>query len=50
MSSTITPVLGEATMQELRESLQGDVALPNEDAYAEQHRYGTEHTTADGRH
>ena len=35
MSSTITPVLGEATIQELRESLQGDVVLPNEDAYAE---------------
>ena len=35
MSSTITPVLGEATIQELRESLQGDVVLPNDDAYAE---------------
>ncbi len=33
MSTTITPVLGEATIQELRESLQGDVVLPGEDAY-----------------
>ncbi len=35
MSYTITPVLGEATIQELRESLQGDIVLPGEDAYAE---------------
>ena len=35
MSSTITPVLGEATIQELRESLQGDLVLPSDDAYAD---------------
>ncbi len=35
MSHTIAPVLGEATIQELRESLHGQIVLPGEDAYAE---------------
>jgi FAD/FMN-containing dehydrogenase len=35
MSYTITPVLGEATIQELRESLQGRIVLPGEDAYTD---------------
>ena len=35
MSHTIAPVLGEATIQELRESVRGDVVTPADDAYAE---------------
>ena len=35
MSHTIAPVLGEATIQELRESLQGEIVLPGDDVYAE---------------
>src|SRR3954454_17769113 len=32
---TITPVLGEATVQELRESVRGEIVTPNESGYAE---------------
>jgi FAD/FMN-containing dehydrogenase len=35
MSHTITPVLGEATIQELRESVRGEVVTPADDGYAE---------------
>jgi FAD/FMN-containing dehydrogenase len=35
MSHTIAPVLGEATIQELRESVRGDVVTPADDGYAE---------------
>jgi FAD/FMN-containing dehydrogenase len=35
MSSTLTPVLGEATVQELRESIHGSVLRPDDDGYAE---------------
>ena len=35
MSATIAPVLGEATMQELREAIHGRVLRPDDDGYAE---------------
>jgi FAD/FMN-containing dehydrogenase len=35
MSQTIEPVLGEATVQELREAIRGAVITPADDAYAE---------------
>jgi hypothetical protein len=35
MSHTITPVLGEATIQELRESVRGEVVTSTDDGYAE---------------
>src|SRR5436190_2185978 len=35
MSQTIAPVLGEATIQELREVVQGEVITPAEDGYVE---------------
>src|SRR5438270_1831968 len=35
MSTTITPVLGDATVQELREAIRGSVVRPDDDAYAE---------------
>lgn len=35
MSSTIAPVLGEATVQELREAIHGRVLRPDDDGYAE---------------
>ena len=35
MSTTITPVLGEATVQELRESIHGGVLRPDDDGYLE---------------
>jgi FAD/FMN-containing dehydrogenase len=35
MSTTITPVLGEATVQELREAIHGGVLRPDDDGYAE---------------
>lgn len=35
MSSTIAPVLGEATVQELREAIHGSVLRPDDDGYAE---------------
>jgi FAD/FMN-containing dehydrogenase len=35
MSTTIAPVLGEATVQELRESIHGRVLRPDDDGYAE---------------
>jgi FAD/FMN-containing dehydrogenase len=35
MSHTLAPVLGEATIQELRESVRGDVVTPADDGYAE---------------
>ena len=38
MSSTITPVLGEATVQELREAVRGEVVTPNDDGYSEASR------------
>jgi FAD/FMN-containing dehydrogenase len=34
MSQTITPVLGEATVQELRESVRGEIFTPNDHGYA----------------
>ena len=35
MSHTIAPVLGEATVQELRETVRGEVVTPADDGYAE---------------
>src|ERR1019366_7749613 len=35
MSHTITPVLGEATVQELREAVRGEIVTPGDDGYAE---------------
>ena len=35
MSQTLEPVLGEATVQELREAVRGEVLTPGEDGYAE---------------
>lgn len=35
MSQTILPRLGEATIQELRETVRGEVIVPGDDAYAE---------------
>jgi FAD/FMN-containing dehydrogenase len=35
MSHTIAPVLGEATIQDLRETVRGDVLAPTDDGYAE---------------
>ena len=38
MSHTIAPVLGEATIQELRECVRGEVVTPTDDDYAEASR------------
>ena len=38
MSHTIAPVLGEATVQELRESVRGEIVVPDDDGYAEASR------------
>jgi FAD/FMN-containing dehydrogenase len=38
MSHTIAPVLGEATVQELRETVRGEVVTPADDGYAEASR------------
>ena len=35
MSQTIAPVLGEATVQELREAVRGEVVTPADPGYAE---------------
>jgi len=35
MSQTLEPVLGEATIQELREAVRGEVITPGDDGYAE---------------
>ena len=35
MSATVTPVIGEATVQELREAVRGEVFAPGDDGYAE---------------
>ena len=35
MSHTIAPVLGEATVQELRETVRGEIVTPDDDGYAE---------------
>ena len=38
MSQTMTPVLGEATIQELREAVRGEIVTPGDDGYAEASR------------
>ena len=38
MSQAITPVLGEATVQELREAVRGTIITPGDDGYAEASR------------
>ena len=38
MSQTIVPILGEATVQELREAVQGEILTPRDDGYAEASR------------
>jgi FAD/FMN-containing dehydrogenase len=38
MSHTIAPVLGEATVQELREAVRGEIVTPGDDGYAEASR------------
>ena len=35
MTEMLAPVLGEATVQELRDALRGDVLLPGDDGYTE---------------
>src|SRR5512136_3035690 len=35
MSQTIAPVLGEATVQELREAVRGEIVTPTDPGYAE---------------
>src|SRR5436190_1849222 len=35
MTEMLAPVLGEATVQELRDSLRGDLLLPSDDGYTE---------------
>jgi len=35
MSHTIAPVLGEATVQELREAVRGEILIPADDGYAD---------------
>jgi len=35
MTETLAPVLGEATVQELRDALRGELLLPGDDGYAE---------------
>src|ERR671923_243702 len=35
MSQTIDPVLGEATVQELREAVRGEILAPGDDGYEE---------------
>jgi FAD/FMN-containing dehydrogenase len=35
MSHTIAPVLGEATVQELREAIRGEIVTPGDEAYAD---------------
>ena len=38
MTQTMTPVLGEATIQELREAVRGEVIAAGDDSYAEARR------------
>jgi FAD/FMN-containing dehydrogenase len=38
MSHTIAPVLGEATLQGLRDVVRGEIVTPDDDRYAEAHR------------
>src|ERR1700733_5536422 len=38
MSHTIAPVLGEATVQGLRDSVRGEIVTPGDDGYAEARR------------
>lgn len=38
MTETLSPVLGEATVQELRDALRGDLKLPGDDGYSEAKR------------
>ena len=38
MSQTIAPVLGEATIQELRQAVRGEILTPGDDGYAEASR------------
>jgi FAD/FMN-containing dehydrogenase len=38
MSQTISPVLGEATVQELREAVRGEILTPGDDGYTEASR------------
>ena len=38
MSHTVAPVLGEATIQELRETVRGEIVTPADDGYAEASR------------
>jgi len=35
MSATVSPVIGEATVQELREAVRGDVFAPGDEGYEE---------------
>ena len=49
MSATVSPVLGEATIQELREAVRGAVVAPGDEGYDEACASGTGCTTAAGR-
>jgi hypothetical protein len=49
MSQTIDSVLGEATIQELREAVRGEIVTPNDDGYEEACRAWKGRTTAGAR-
>ena len=38
MSQTLVPVLGEATVQDLREAVQGEILTPGDEGYEEASR------------
>ena len=41
MRHTIAPVLGEATVQDLREAVRGEIVIPGDDGYADACRLRT---------
>ena len=45
MSQTIAPVLGEATIQGLREAVRGEILTASDEGYAEAGTSGTAPTT-----
>jgi hypothetical protein len=49
MSQTIAPVLGEATVQELRQAVRGAVLAPGDEGYDEACRVWNGSTTTNGR-
>ena len=49
MSETLAPVLGEATVQELRDALRGELLQPGDDGTTRRSGSGTAPTTAASR-